>query len=836
MNNNSRLLTPGRGGATPQGTGMFQNNNQPQPQQNTAVQSQSLNQLGMLVQISKRGLDKSQGQGGLGTGFGFSYESDGFLNSGHYGELRTEMEMDQLNRQAAIARAAEITNLVLQGIMRRTSIGGYYEAWLTGLGLLRNPKPMNPNIPVDPVCEKVHAEIHSNSAIYQRILSNTMLQLTGMMVASQLAGAQLRSDGSDVREMLVDTAGVVSWYVFIDWLSGHPNKISIAGTLFPTTKAMMIAAEECHTMLKGRYEQVPGAEIPWPGNRVTELLNGPNVNNPLFDPNMYGQVKSHQSQEDNGNAQIAFNHNVLFGNPEEQRRSGPLTDSEFWNKQLNYGRQQEQVKQETIFREQMDSWENRPAYEDMAPIILPLEKFSMEDRHQYDLTKYFNKIPGTEWYVGWPEEAVKVVGKLKAHNRQFILGNKVFAQAFVYRFPIFRVNMERGEAEVRFVDADITPENYELRMELYLSDPAKLLPYMWDDDGQIKTSWEPRLKETNDCVDAEGMVIPLAKLVVEGKKPNILVGNKKISYVDDEVMLDRLQAYGKTFDPKNDLDAFAMPITMYGNLTLETTHHMETLYEKLKIMTIEGVKDLKHDTAGIIQRIKGVLLEIGDQNLSAFVTHYLTTAFNRWLIECRGYPELGTGVKSGIHLENIFDDLTSLKRYLEKTDHPTLNAFLQMDKELLGHMFSIFGTESELKEIFCKVEDPEDPVEVAAMQNFARTNVPLKREAVVIQLRKIIGSSEEGIVRIRESEDPTTFGIIREVLKTTQRHFKHQPDILLSYMTPYGGRIRAVSYSEFDSSVISLRALDKSQGLLMGVPVRLMESTDAINAKLSSHY
>lgn len=835
MNNNSRLLTPGRGGATPQNTGMFQNNNQPQ-QQNTTIQSQSLNQLGMLVQISKRGMENSKGTGGLGTGFGFSYESDGFLNSGHYGELRSEMEMDQLNRNAAMARAAEIVNLILQGIMRRASTGGYYDAWLAGLNLLRQPTPMNPGAQVDPVCEKVHAEIHSNGAIYQRILSNTMIQLTGWMVGAQLNGMQLRQDGSDVREILLETAGIVSWYVFIDWLSGHPNKISICGTLFPITKEMMRRAEDRYTMLNARYEQIPGAEMPWKTGRVSELLNGPNHNNPIFDPNMYGQVKSHQGPDTTPDQNFAFNHNVLFGNPEEQRRDGPLSDSEFWRKQLNYGRDREQEAQEAIFRRQMNDWENRPAYEDLAPVILPLDKFSMETRHQYDLTKYFNKIPGTEWYVGNPAEAVKVVGKLKAHNRPFILGNKVFAQAFIYRFPIFRVNMERGEAEVRFVDADITPENYELRMELYLSDPSKLLPYMWDDDGQIKTSWEPRLKETNDCVDGEGMVIPLAKLVVEGKKPNILVGNKKISYVDDEVMLDRLQAYGKTFDPKNDLDAFAMPVTLFGNLTLETAHHMENVYEKLRLMTVEGVKELRHDTAGVIQRVKAVLLEIGDQNLSAFVTHYLTTAFNRWLIECRGYPELGTGVNSGIHIENIFDDLTNLKRHLEKTDHPTLNSFLQMDKEMLGHIFSIFGTEAELRAMFCKVEDPEDVVEVAAMESFARTNVPLKREAVVIQLRKIIGSSEEGIVRIRESEDPTTFGIIREVLKTTERHFKHKPDILISYMTPVGGRIRAVSYSEFDESVISLRALDKSHGLLMGVPVRLMESTDAINAKRSGYY
>jgi hypothetical protein len=224
-------------------------------------------------------------------------------------------------------------------------------------------------------------------------------------------------------------------------------------------------------------------------------------------------------------------------------------------------------------------------------------------------------------------------------------------------------------------------------METLLSNPEKLLPYMYEEDGVQKTTFDLTVLETDRFV-RDKVIVPLGEMKELEKEPNILIGNRAVnSNQGNDATISRLNVLTKTYDPKGKLDAFVLPTVISREWHMEDEVEMDWFYQDFKFM-VRGNKNDVTDTGRVLRHLKAVLDKYQGIEFAGFVTPYLTSLVNRWLVEARGYAE----TKERMTWVKKFYDLLSRLEVTMATFSPT-RRLVRLDLPTFGRPMTATNTE-----------------------------------------------------------------------------------------------------------------------------------------------
>lgn len=796
------------------GMGMQQPGTQIPGQQQQQIQNNFQQFIGNLNAVA--GAKVPTGQT---VSLGFSYEKGSSGLSGTWGEMANDVENEKFIRAQAFQQAVEIGTLVMRAIQLRNEKHGFYSSFLAGLKCIVHPNNRETHL-IDPIGETVFNEIQSTAIIYQRILASVILQVIGEVTRNIIAGREPSNNGDEVRSYVMDAAMYCSVQTLIDWVYNHPDRAIQMTIISPALKNLMQKAEDNHLFFVGRYEAA-NSENPWKVGRVKELLQGKQINNALLDTLMTTSGIHEPTDFLPNTAEVA-----MFGNQLEFDNNGVPITPEFKAKMMRENEQwmQNQIKAyqvqpspEEIASQWHDNTVSLNSYDYKA---IPSEHFTLAVKDKFNMTDYFKEIPGTPWLIGSLKDTINIGKHFYQEGRNVKLGIEAFTGNSSNLIPVVQFISNSNCLKVNLVKVNMASNNLEDTMEKFLTDPEKILPYMFLEDGDIKTSWTPKVQETTERFDDQGKFTPIDPLAPQDVEPQILVAKSVVTSENDGEIIGKLDAAVKTFDPKDKLDAFIIPVKMVGTFTFSSMDEIDRLYKEI-FMFVRGVQIDHRKTTDYFYAVSRALTRVDNNEFRQLVTEHLSNVVNRWLVECRGYPEKRKGNTGFIHVTDILNDADDLYEMLAKKDPETAAQFQQLQKnEFFLNNFQIFAPKEEVVAHFVKKANGDQVEEILATKQ-AETNLLWVNDAMLISVNHFAGPVDDGIVTIKQSQEPKLFGIVEQAYKYGAKHFKTKPNILIKFNYPEGGAIRAVSFSDFDKAVIKLRAINRYDGLLRTIPIDL---------------
>lgn len=800
------------------GTGMGMGMNVPGGQIPGAQQQQTQNGYQQFI-ANLNAVAGAKVPTGQTVPLGFSYEKGTTALSGTWGEMANDLENEKFIRAQAFQQASEIGFHVMRAIQLRNEKHGFYSSFLAGLKCIVHPNNRETHI-VDPIGEMVFNEIQSTALIYQRIMGNVILQVVGEITRNTIAGREPSNNGDEVRSYVMDAAMYCAVQTLIDWVYHHPDRAIHMSVISPALKHLMQKAEDNHIFFVGRYESA-NSENPWKVGRVKELLQGKQVNNVLLDTLMTVSGIHDPSDFLPNTGEVA-----MFGNQLEFDNNGVPITPEFKAKMMRENEQwmQNQVKAyqvqpspEEIANQWHDNTVSLNSYDYKA---IPSEHFTLAVKNKFNMPDYFKEIPGTPWLIGSLKDTVNIGKHFYQEGRNVKLGIEAFTGNSGDVIPVIQFVPNNDCLKVNLVKVKMTTRNLEDEMDKFLTDPAKILPFMYLEDGEVKTSWTPKVQETSERFDEQGHFTPIDPMAPQDVEPQILVAKSVVTSENDGELIGKLDAAVKTFDPKEKLDAFIIPTKMIGTFTFSSMNEIDLVYKEI-FMFVRGVAIDHRTTSDYFYAVSKALARVDNNEFTQLVTEHLSGIVNRWLVECRGYPEKRKGNTGYLHVTDILNDADDLYQMLASKDPETAARFQQLQKNnFFLENFQIFAPKEEVVAHFVKKAAGDQVEEVLAVKQ-AEANLLWVNDAMLISVNHFAGPVDDGIVTIKQSQEPKLFGIIEQAYKYGKKHFKTKPDILIKFKYPEGSAIRAVTFSDFDDAVVKLRAINRYEGLVRKIPVDL---------------
>ncbi|AEV89564.1 hypothetical protein OBP_127 [Pseudomonas phage OBP] len=792
-NNGSRVLTGNR--QNPQQPGGLGNNQQQGNQNQTAQNNPMAGLAAMAQRLSGNINGQSNGTSGL-YNVGPSRTNFSSLLC-----LDDTMAEEQLKAQA-IQEGGTLANQLVMLCARRIIANPYFKVWRAALERFKSPKKGMP--PEANLVEFVN-EIDSNQNLYNFILVNAGIQLGSVFAQFMASGDERIRQQRDILEQCWYQCCVDTIYLqYYDFLGNHPDGAQIYYRCSPLVKEVLMELEpKVFELAQSRFT-FAGQQCPWRKGQLSAMQQRSVVDNPL--------LNGVTNFVDMGMQGTYFDPNW---NPSTTAPAN--TDQDGMRKLQEYvQRTANQVKNGTYGSYvnnpsmQTENYPPQVTYGDHDKPELSLENITRENRHQYLISKYATNIPGTDWYV-MPEQYVRL-----------IMPTMVMDDGIPFRLRdtrclgcqvIYRINWQEGTFNFRLVKHNLQDLDI---MSALISDPSKLLPFMYEEDGIQKTTFDPTVYETNKF-ENDGKIYPVGEVKDLEKEPDILVGSKPMkANLGNEETVNRLNVYTKTYDPQNKLDAFVLPMVMTREWKMESNVDMDRFYSDFGMMVHGNTYELT-DTARVLRAIRAADSECDSEEFRSFVKPYMTNLVNRWLVECRGYAETRTeaqeanGQLSYLKVGDIFADLEDLIEHLRDQDLPTLRAFMDYKTNtFMRYGIEVLVPREEVKKEFEeKFSKEEDTIMRNALIATGETTIIISRNTVFFNVRKLIGPRTPEAVVLKHSGNPEIFAIVKKALSVSRKHFKDHPQVLIKFDTDEGNKVWVATRSDFDpENVFVLRALD----------------------------
>lgn len=717
--------------------------------------------------------------------------------------LEDTINEEQIKTQA-INEGGTVASTLVNICINRKQSNPIYATWRAALERFKVPRK---NLPQEPALVDFVNRIDSAQNLHHFILCQAGVQAGAEMAYLLTQGDEtIRGDRSKIQDIwyrcCVDTINLQ----FIDSLiNSGPEGPQIFYRLSQVAKNVLIELEpKIYDMVATRYT-FGGIPCPYTKGNLAKLIEQSSTANPLLtvaDPTDLGfggnifDVNSNAfgipPASDNGNKDlIEFVRRKAMGAPSEPVRQTYEDPSVIHSLYNDYDRPQMRL-------------------EDMTP----------DNRHKYQMNQYAKNIPGTEWYLMRDDQAKLILKNMRKDDG---LPFRWIDTRCVGTVPVYRLNWQEGTFNFRLIKHDI--QVWDL-METLLSNPEKLLPYMYEEDGVQKTTFDLTVLETDRFV-RDKVIVPLGEMKELEKEPNILIGNRAVnSNQGNDATISRLNVLTKTYDPKGKLDAFVLPTVITREWHMEDEVEMDWFYQDFKFM-VRGNKNDVTDTGRVLRHLKAVLDKYQGIEFAGFVTPYLTNLVNRWLIEARGYAETKEEAKatpgsSYLKISDIFVDLDDLIQHLNQQDLPTLRAFLDYkNNDFLRSGIEILATPEEVKaEYESKYKSEEDEVIRAAMIKAGERVILIKRDTLLLNMVKEAGPRSPEAVVIKKSGNPKLFAIVEKSLSVASKHFTNVPQILIKFNKDEGGKVWVATRSEFDpDNVFVLRTVSEGQEYCHPLPI-----------------
>lgn len=782
-NGNGRVLTGQRtngGMGNPQGLG------HPNPgQPNHNGQQQQVNPIAMLMGYANKFANTMNNPVSNMSNM-YSYGPSGTNYAALIGmDNQSEVNDEQL-KASALAEGGAVGYSIAQMCIRRNTQNVMYQTWRHALDRF---KSVHKNGAVEPVMEQFVNNIDSRQDLASWIVCNASVQFS-VEVASRLmmGDYSVREMSPLLQELWYKSCIDIVNLQFLDYLGNNPESFyrlsQVAktelpkreeGIFPPVLNRYVFANQEC-PYTKGKMAMI--AERSSRHNPLLEISqpNDLGIGGSIFDANN-GIFGVHGTSQPNDNGMNNWLTQQVARN-EEIKRSGGL---EYNNVQPRHV---------------------SPTYDNFDKPQLKVEDITRENRHQYNLNDYATEVQNG-WYIlhRYHLDCLRKALVMEDGSTFSMRDTNVLGKLAVYRF-----DWQQGTFAYRFIDYSVRDVK---EMAELLSNPSVLLPYMFDDNGVQKTSFDPKAMETSEFI-RDGYVVPMSEVKELDKLPELMISTRPMkANQGNENTVSRIDAFTESHDPKSQLDAFVVPMANQRQWQLDNQTDMDAFYSRFKLM-VHGNTEEKIDTVRVLRSLRGQCREYGSEEFTEFLNSYLGTVVNRWLVEVRGYAEeTKDNTVPYLRTSDLFTDLEDLVEHMKNNDHPTLRAFMDYgSNEFIRDGIEILMGKEETRKEFEEQFKNEDEETRAVMLTSTKRKIIFKRNSVFINMIKANGPVTTETVYIKESINPELFAIVRKAIEVGSRHFKERPQVLVKFRKDEGNKVWAVTRSGFDpDSVFVLRTV-----------------------------
>lgn len=780
-----------------------------QPQQTAQNNALANNPVAGLAAMAARLSGNINGQGG---------GSSNLYNTGpsrtNYSSLLClddTMAEEHLKAQA-LQEGGTVANQIVMIGARRIQANPFFKTFRAALERFKSPRK---NLPPEGVLVDFVNEIDSNQNLYNYILINAGIQLSAVFAQYLTSGDErIKQDRSLLEQAWYQCSVDTIYLQYYDYLGSHPDGPQIFYRCTPILKEVLTELEpKIYDLAQSRFSYV-GQQCPWRKGQIAGMQQRNIVNNPLldatthftdmglsgtyFDPNYNPSTSASQNVDDDGMRKLR---------EYVARTAQKVNDGTYASFVNNPALQPENCPPQVL-------------YDDFDKPEMLIENITRENRLSYRINKYATNIPGTEWNI-IPEKYVRFI--MPTMDMDDGIPFRIRDTRCVGTQVVYRINWQVGTFNFRLVKHNLP--DFDL-MTALISDPSKLLPFMFEEDGVQKTTFDPNVYETNRFEDG-GKIIPIGECKGLEKEPNILIGNKPMkANMGNEETVKRLNIYSHTFDPKKKLDAFVLPMVITREWKMEPEVNMDRFYSDFGMMVHNNNSDVT-DTGRVIRAIRAAHSECDSAEFADFVKPYVTNLVNRWLVECRGYAEtkeesIASNDCSYLKSSDIFTDLEDFIEYLREKDQPTLRAFLDYKANtFIRYGIEVLASREDVKKEYEeKYGKDEDPIIRTAMLAAGEQSIIIRRNTVFFNIRKQVGPRTPDAVVIKQSGNPELFAIITKALTTTRKHFDGDAQILIKFETDEGNKVWVATRSDFDPTrVLVLRCILEDQDYVHPQPV-----------------
>lgn len=786
-------------------TGRTQQRGLPQNSGTGAPQQAPVNpMLALAQQASRYAGTMHAGNAGMGNLYGYGAAKTNYIQL-----LGIEEGMaDEQIKAQAIQEGGVVANSIVNIIATRKTGNPFYSAWRSALERTKHPRK---NLPQDPTLVDFVNRIDSNQGLHHFILIQAGIQF-GAEFAYRLSSGDdsVRSNRDMLMDMMYRTSVDSVNLQLMDWLGNIADGQQAFYRLATNTRQILTELEgPLFDQVQQRYV-FAGMECPYSKGNLSNISERTSFTNPLFNA---------ENPQDMGFGGNIFDGNTGPSNPYAQtgNTSSDVRDYQQWvaRKAAANAAGSQGI---TPIGQPIES-QPPAAFNDYDRPTLTFADLTKENRLQFNISPYLNQIPGTEWNVIEDQYFWQMVKYLrKDDGTQF----RPLDTRHVGCTCVYRVDWQAGTFNYRLVKHNLESENL---MSALISDPSKLLPFMFEEDGVQKTTFDPRVMEVSEF-KREQAKVPMGEVMPLEKEPNLLVGNRpmKANTSNDET-IRRVNVMTETNNPKGTMDGFVLPMVASREFIIESSVDMDKFYAHFAMME-HGATPGVTDTSRVIKSLRRNLTECESEEFQNFLPAYMTNLVNRWLVECRGYAETREEHERSnvpyLRIGNIFEDIEELVVYLNQNDEPALRSFLSYEtNEFIRNGIQILMPQNEVKKVFEeKYKDEEDEDYKADLMKGSERTIIIKRNSVFINLTKLNGPRNLDAVVIKESVDPMLFAIVRKSVKVAAKHFDDTPQILVKFHKDPGEKVWVLTRSEFDpESVFVLRTVSISQEYCHVMPI-----------------
>lgn len=706
--------------------------------------------------------------------------------------LEGDIGEDQLKAQA-LAEGGAVAHGVVSVCLNNVTKSVFYAAWRSALTRFKSPLR---NGPKDPIMEKFVIDIDNTKALSTFILMNAGIQFGTVLAYELMKGnSTIRTNQSELQEMFYRCCIDIITLQFIDYLSNDPQSYY---RLTSSAKQELAAREEpIASMVQHRYT-FANLECPYMKGKLAEISEKNTMHNPLIDVTsptdlgMGGNVFDYMTQANSYGAAPAAADDMTQWVLNEARRNqtaGAYNDT-------------------TAGEVPTPARVAVPATDNYDRPVLKIDDITAENRHLYNLNDYARQVGDTGWYILHRYYLDKI------HRAMRLADGSTFRMSDTNqlgKLAVYKFDWREGTFSYKFI-------NYSVRdvadMQRLISDPSELLPFMFEEDGVQRTTFDPKAMETSAFV-RDNVIVPMEEMKELDKLPELLVGSRPMAAnKGNSDTLERIDTFTASYDPTSKLDAFVLPMINTQVWNLESAVDTAELYSRFRLM-VKGNTEEKTDTGRVLRNLRGQCREFSqtDSEFTEFVESYLTNLVNRWLVETRGYAETKEDMSAPfLRVGSIFEDIEDLIAYLSDNDHPTLRAFLEYGSNdfMRNGIEILMGKEETQKEFESRYKNEDDESRMALMVA-AKRKIIFVRESVFINMIKQDGPVSPEPAYVKESINPQLFAIMRKAIEVAGRHFSEYPQVLLKFRKDQHDMVWAVSRSGLDpESVFVLRAVSQS--------------------------
>lgn len=808
-NNGSDPVTPGQ---------QFQGND---PRQFIQNQQPRQNSFGMLLSTAK---SLTQGRNaGSGQSIYANIEQGRHTDWSDITGSGNE-DLENQNRLACIDSASQLAVTIQNSLLRRLQNSEHYKVFMAALLHIKHPDQKNLQL-IDPMGGRFHQLVMDNNAAYNQIVSRSVIQLASMVAQQLLAGGLTGPDRGQVVMGILNEATVTTViHEFVEWLNvgeGFSMRIQQCTRRMQDKLKM---AEQNYEMVRSRFNFLEGLECPWQRSIFNNATDHMNNFNPLFDNAFIGNDKGFQPSADSHLDHMMNAYNVgdrpfnTFnrapgGNVEHQC---PELFAQAERSARYYAEQRRQRGMEEQRRLE-DPTQRHFDMNDIDRVTPPFSEYTYEEAYRFRMSDYFKDTGKDGWLIGKWEDTIRLLTHTPSpmSPRTLYPNMMDFMPSTGNKVLVVKLN---SDGHVIWKQIRVEDEMSNESQDRAWTNPDRVLPTMWEEQGELKTVFEARVETTKQRI-VDGVPSRLGEMKALEEEPNMIAISEPVDLPTDKDIRNKINAGCKVFDPKNELDAFIAPIYLNTIIPLEGTRS-KPLYSSLAPLTKGFPLTEYNNVFEMLRDVQSSLEGCPDDNLVDLIRKQITNVFNRYLVEQAGIPDAPQpNGQEWIKLDDIFDDAEDFIKIMQKRGEQTMLRYMSdiRNNDWMTTNLQFLMGEDEARQYFRNGVDENDVEAMAIAKVQFATNLIMSRDAVIVKLQKDAGPMHPGVIQSPESEDPRIHAIVKAAFEQGAKHFKTVPTIYLEYARPDNCPTRVVNFSMYDLSVMRTRAVDLGKGLLQTV-------------------